>query len=84
MQVCWNSFPVGDDSHVEPIPEGGAVYHYTNENNQQQATHYNTYIDAVGQPHLNFSDLPYKSLIEQKTVSPAKIKFRNALKLACT
>ena len=40
--------------------------------------HYKTYIDAVGQPHLTYNSLPFKSLAEQKTISPAKIKFRNA------
>ncbi|MEP6465016.1 MAG: FAD/NAD(P)-binding protein [Parafilimonas sp.] len=69
---------VGEDSHVEAVKEGGAFYHYINENHQPQSTHFKTYIDAVGQPHLEYTDLPYKSLLDKKTVSPAKLKFRNA------
>jgi uncharacterized NAD(P)/FAD-binding protein YdhS len=70
--------PVGDDSYVAPGDETGAVYYYTDACNKKIETHYKTYVDAVGQPHLNYSSLPYKSLLEQKTVSRAKIKFRDA------
>jgi len=69
---------VGEDSYVAPGDDIGAVYHYTDASNQKIETHYKTYVDAVGQPHLNYSSLPYKGLLDQKTVSPAKIKFRNA------
>ncbi|MEO7120964.1 MAG: FAD/NAD(P)-binding protein [Ginsengibacter sp.] len=69
---------VGDDSYVAPGGEIGAVYHYTDACNQKIETHYKTYVDAVGQPHLDYNSLPYKSLLDQKTVSPAKIKFRDA------
>lgn len=68
---------VGDDSYVEPLNEGGAKYYYSNDTNQQVSIQYQTYIDAVGQPHFTFSDLPFKSLLDQKIVSSAKIKFRD-------
>jgi len=67
--------PVGDDSNVEAITEGGAVYHYTDESGQDQAVFFNTYIDCVGQPHLAFEDLPFKSLLSKRTVSPAQVRF---------
>lgn len=67
---------VGDDSYVKPGDECGAVYHYTDSSNKARSTHYNTFIDAIGQPHLNYNQLPYKSLMDKKTVSSAKIKFR--------
>ncbi|MEO6837783.1 MAG: FAD/NAD(P)-binding protein [Ginsengibacter sp.] len=69
---------VGHDSYVEPGEEVGGTYFYTDTMNQQQSTHYKTYIDAVGQPHLSYTNLPFKSLVEQKTVSAAKIKFRES------
>ncbi len=69
---------VGDESYVEAENNGGAVYHYTNELNEPQSTYYKLYIDCVGQPHLSWKDLPYKSLIDKKTISAAKVKFRNA------
>lgn len=69
---------VGEDSYVEPVSEGGIIYHYSDETDQPHAKQYKTYIDAVGQPHLTYADLPYKSLLDKKTVSAAKIKFRDA------
>ena len=65
--------PVGDDSKVEAQPDGGAVYHY-----DDQSVFYNTYVDCVGQPHLNYKDFPFKSLLAQKRVSPARLQFKSA------
>ncbi len=73
---------VGEDSYVEPGDEMGAVYTYIDESNQKKSIHFKTYIDAVGQPHLSLKSLPFKSLIDKKTVSPAKIKFRNSANAA--
>lgn len=69
---------VGDNSKVEAMAEGGATYHYDDECGQRQAVYFNTYIDCVGQPHLAFEDLPFKSLLSQRTVSPARVKFSSA------
>ncbi len=70
--------PVGDDSKVEPNEPGGAVYHYTDESGEAQAMHFSTYVDCVGQPHLAFEDFPFKSLLSNRTVTPAKLKFSDA------
>lgn len=70
--------PVGDDSQVEAIAEGGATYHYTDESGTQLSSHYHTYVDCVGQPHLAYEDFPFKSLLDNRTISPAKLKFRSA------
>ena len=67
--------PVGDDSNVEAMTAGGAVYHYTDESGQSQSVYFNTYIDCVGQPHLAFEDFPFKSLLSKRTVSPAQVRF---------
>ncbi len=68
---------VGDDSKVEPEEQrGGAIYHFTNEAGIKQAKHYQTYIDCVGQPHLNYAQFPFKSMLSNNTVSPARIRFR--------
>jgi uncharacterized NAD(P)/FAD-binding protein YdhS len=69
--------PVGDESRVEPHEAGGATYHYTDEATNEQHVYYPAYVDCVGQPHLDFEDLPFKSLIERHTVTPAKLKFRS-------
>jgi hypothetical protein len=68
---------VGDDSHVEPLKEGGIIYHYKGEDGRDLSKKFKTFIDCIGQPHLSYEDLPYKSLVENKTVSPAKIWFRD-------
>ncbi|HEY5391032.1 MAG TPA: FAD/NAD(P)-binding protein, partial [Hanamia sp.] len=68
---------VGEDSYVEPGNESGAIYNYTDFSDQKKSIQFQTYIDAVGQPHLSYNSLPFKSLVENKTVSPAKIKFRD-------
>lgn len=67
---------VGDDSSVEPLEEGGIIYHYK-EVGREKSDRFKTFVDCVGQPHLSYEDLPYKSLVGNKTVSPAKIWFRN-------
>ncbi|MFD0793642.1 FAD/NAD(P)-binding protein [Mucilaginibacter litoreus] len=69
---------VDDDSYVEPVNTGGAIYHYIDENKKQQTIYYNTYVDCVGQPHLNYEDFPYEGLINKHTITPARLKFRNA------
>jgi uncharacterized NAD(P)/FAD-binding protein YdhS len=70
--------PVGDDSRVEACEKGGATYHYTTENGEKQAVYFKTFVDCVGQPHLNYNDFPFKSLLASKSVSPARLKFRSA------
>jgi len=69
---------VGADSRVEAVSEGGATYHYTDENGQAKSVYFNTYVDCVGQPHMSYADFPFKSLLKNQTVSPAKLKFRSA------
>ena len=71
---------VGDDSSAEPESNGGVCYKFTDEANQSQSVYYKTFVDCVGQPHLSYEAFPYKSLVKNKTVSPARIKFRSAEK----
>ncbi len=69
--------PVGEDSYTEPHKNMGAYYHFLDEKQNQQKKHYKTFVDCVGQPHLQYQDFPYKSLIESKSISRAKLKFRD-------
>ena len=69
---------VGDDSSVEPKQDGGVIYHYTNEAGEEIAQRFKYFIDCVGQPHLNYNQLPYASLICDHRVTPAKVRFRDA------
>lgn len=68
---------VGPDSTVVPKKEGGIVYKYTDEQGKAHAINYKTYINCVGQPHLSYEDLPFKSLLVKKTVSQAVIRFKD-------
>ncbi|WP_276091019.1 DUF1543 domain-containing protein [Pedobacter sp. JY14-1] len=68
---------VGDESEVIPGENGGAVYRYTDESGTLQEKHYQTFIDCIGQPHLAYEDIPYKSLIENRTFSKARLRFRD-------
>ena len=69
---------VGHDSIVEPQIEGGIRYTYVDENEETQTTHYSTFIDCVGQPHLSFEDFPFSSLKSQNAISQARVKFKSA------
>ncbi|WP_412467980.1 FAD/NAD(P)-binding protein [Pedobacter sp. KLB.chiD] len=68
---------VGDHAEVEPLKTGGADYHYEVDD-QKVTVHFDTFIDCIGQPHLSFDDFPFKSLITNGTISPARLKFKSA------
>lgn len=69
---------VGDDAEVKPLKTGGADYHYKVDD-KKVTVHFDTFIDCIGQPHLSFDDFPFKSLIRNGTISPAKLKFHSAV-----
>lgn len=71
-----NLIAAGDDSFIEPADEG-AVYHFTDDNGKPQSVAFKTYIDCVGQPHLSWKDIPYKSLINEKIISKARVEFKD-------
>ncbi|NCD68320.1 FAD/NAD(P)-binding protein [Mucilaginibacter agri] len=66
---------VGDKSQIESVKDGGIYYHYIDETGQKVSSYYETFIDCIGQPHLNYDEIPFPSLIADQTVSAAKIKF---------
>lgn len=68
---------VGEDSEVIPQKNGGVVYSYQDENEKKMETYYQTFIDCVGQAHLSYEDFPFKSFVDDQTISQALIKFRS-------
>ncbi len=68
---------VGEDSSVEAA-EHGATYYYDNDTGEAKASYFKTYIDCVGQPHLSYEDFPFKSLVNDKVVCPAHLKYQSA------
>lgn len=68
---------VDGDSKVIPREEGGAIYHYTDEQGQPISQSYNLFVDCIGQPHLSFEDFPFKGLPAGGSISAARLKFRS-------
>ncbi len=69
---------VGEDSSIEVDQSEGITYHYTDEEGKKMGVRYKTFVDSVGQPHLSYKDFPFKSLIADKAISPAAIRFRSS------
>lgn len=69
---------VGEDSHVEPRADGGASWHYTAENGERISTSYETFVDCIGQPHLDIDEFPFPSLARHGDIVAARLKFRSA------
>lgn len=68
---------VGNDSEVEPQEGGGVIYRYTAADGTVSQKYYPTFVDSIGQPHLLYDDVPYLSLLVNRTVSPARLLFRD-------
>ncbi|OXA84583.1 FAD/NAD(P)-binding protein [Flavobacterium hercynium] len=70
--------PVGDDSTVEPQHGGGVLYNFKDGDNNDRSDYYKTFVDCVGQPHLSYEDFPFKSLLNHRAISPARLKFKTS------
>lgn len=68
---------VGEHSEIETVPDGGIIYHYINEEGISKKEYFPTFVDCIGQPHLQYEDFPFPGLVENKIISPARLKFRN-------
>lgn len=69
---------VGDNSREEIHEKGGITYHFKDDNGQNKSIFYPTFINCIGQPHLNKKDFPFKSLVDNQTISQAMLKFKSA------
>lgn len=68
---------VDDNSRVEPVAEGGAIYHYTDEQGKKQDKRFELFVDAVGQQHFMYGEFPFEGLRNNGTVSPAQVRFQS-------
>lgn len=68
---------VGDESRVEPENRGGVTYHFKNEDGNEVANYYPTYINCIGQPPIPIHNFPFKGLLDGKTLSQAMYKFQS-------
>lgn len=71
---------VDRDSEVVPGEKGGCDYRYTNDEGTPVVQHYPVFVNAVGQPHFMMDDFVFPSLVEDKTVSQAYVRFADAEK----
>lgn len=69
---------VDRDSKVIPEPKGGVTYKYNDESGRPNSAYYKTFINCIGQPRLSCDQFPFKSMVSDKTISPAHIRFRSA------
>jgi uncharacterized NAD(P)/FAD-binding protein YdhS len=68
---------VVDESRVETTDQE-IRYHYTDEKGNDQDPTFKTFVDCIGQRHLSLEEFPFKSLITDETLSPAKLDFKSA------
>lgn len=73
---------VDDKSEVKVDENSNITYYYKDENGKNKAVTYQTYINCIGQPHLELKDFPFKSLITNLTISEAKLKFKSVKQAA--
>ncbi len=69
--------PVDRSSKVLPQQQGGALYQYTDHEGKEQSVYYKLFIDCIGQPHLSYEDFPFKSLLSNGNISPARLRFKS-------
>ena len=69
--------PVGEDNCVTAEENGGATIHFTDEKGIKHADYYKLFVDCIGQPHLHFEQFPFKSLRDNRVITPALLKFRS-------
>lgn len=69
---------VDRSSEVKPLNEGGINYVYVDEDGVKQKKKYKLFIDSIGQQPMEMEDFPFASLREQKIISKAKLRFRDA------
>jgi hypothetical protein len=65
---------VGENSRVDAVPEGGIIYHY-----DDQAEPFRTFVDCIGQPHLDYQQFPFPGLKSSGAISPARLKYRSSV-----
>lgn len=70
--------PVDKESEVIPEPTGGVIYHYKDEMGKLKSAYYKTFVNCIGQPRLSYEQFPFKSMLLNKTISPAHVRFRLA------
>lgn len=66
---------VGETSKIIPQKTGGAIVDFIDDKGNRQHNHFSTFVDATGQPHLPFNSFPFHSLLDNKNISKARVRF---------
>lgn len=69
---------VDAESDVVPETKGGVTYTYKDGVGKLISIYYKTFVNSIGQPRLSCEQFPFKSMVENETISPAHIRFRSA------
>lgn len=68
---------VNPESEAVPEKKGGVTYKYQDQNGEARSTYYKTFVNCIGQLRLSYEQFPFASMITNKTISPAHIRFRS-------
>lgn len=69
---------VDPESEVVPEAKGGITYKYKGDDGEQKSQYYKTFVNSIGQPRLSYEQFPFRSLVNDHTISQAHIKFRSS------
>ncbi len=64
-------------SKAEPNENGGCTYFYEDENGNKSSQTFDMYVNATGQAPLLYNQIPFESLKESNTISPAYILYQS-------
>ncbi len=77
---CLELITDGENGEVMVEKNGEIVYKLTDDKGHTTRSVCETFIDCIGQPHLNLDDFPFKSLVEEGTIYGAKLRFASGEK----
>lgn len=69
---------VDKNSTVKPAKKVGAIYSYQSTDGKNIETHYDFFIDAIGQQKMNWKDFPFEGLRNLELTSPGFLDFKDA------
>jgi hypothetical protein len=68
---------VGNENSIVIDSNEKIRYQYIDENDREQFKYFETFVDCIGQRHLSLDVFPFKSLVNDGTVSDARLKFKS-------
>lgn len=72
-----NLIQVNKESRVEPHPDSGGIYYYRSNDETEVETHYQLYVDAIGQQPMEINNVPFEGLKSGELISSGYLLFRD-------